>query len=162
MTLALLPHEENELKIRQLVLNIKGNFLELGELLLQNRENAHYSHHHGSFDDFIESLGIGSKSWAYRVMDMAQLQRCHPLFPKERIIDIGFSKMTLLLPAAKKQTLDEDTVLLAQDCTMVALKEHLGHKIPEMSDDFINCPNCGFEIKGVKRTRRDDEGKCKF
>lgn len=152
----LTPAEKNEIAIIELRKELLGNFWQLGGLLLENYEAGYWSMcGHDSFVSFVQQLGIGY-SWATRFMGIRLAVR-DGLFSKEEVLEIGPSKMGLLLPSAKKGTLDEDTKLLARDCTFNDLRLKLGHNVPdEESEEFITCVRCGCEFavqKGMVRKR---------
>ena len=142
--------EKNELTIIELAKNIQENFWLLGGLLLENYGRGYWAANgHESFIEFVQMLGQGY-SWATRLMDMRRLER-DGIFTKEEILEIGPSKMALLLPPAKKGILDEDTRLLARDCTFKDLQRQLRHKVNnDESDEFLICPRCGVEITVFK------------
>jgi len=136
--------EENCIVCSELSKRICTDFLELGGLLLENYENAYWNVTCESFKDFVEMLGI-EYSRASRLMTMAKVVTQQLLTPEE-IVEIGYSKTCLLLPKARKGELDEDTKLLARDCTFTDLRRELGHNIESESEEYINCPRCGEEF----------------
>lgn len=48
--------ERSEVLIRELCVEIKVHFLELGVLLARNLDNGLWAEHHGSFKEFVETL----------------------------------------------------------------------------------------------------------
>jgi len=142
--------QENCLLIASMVRNIALNYLELGGLLVENQENGYWGDSgHESFKDFIQDLGI-SYDWATRMMGLARVVT-QQLFTKEEILDIGVSKACLLLPHVKKGKLDEETRLLARDCTFTDLRKQLGHNIKGIEDceEYVLCRRCGSEINPI-------------
>ena len=154
--LSLTEAERSEFLIVECCKDIKHRFLELGGLLADSQDKALWSEHHESFRDFVELLGIGSYSWVTRLIDLSRVVATQLLTPDE-VIEIGVAKACLLLPRAKKGVLDEDTKLLARNCTYVDLKIHLGHKIPEEDcEEYLLCPRCGVDVtirKGMIKRR---------
>ena len=149
----LLPGEKNELHTRQLVRETHRNFLTIGKLLKENQDNAYWSlTGHGSFSEYIESLGI-SKSAGYSMI--ASFQSIG-LLSEETILEIGIAKMGLLISANRIE--DADTVALAKVSPVRDLKEHLGHRIT-MNDQTktIICPHCGKKIIGAQWVRKEGE-----
>ncbi len=139
--------QENCLTIAGLVKKLHYDFLELGGLLLENR-NMGYWNASGceSFKDFIQQLGI-SYDWATRMMGLAEIVAQQLLTPAE-VVEMGVAKATLLLPHVKNGTLPEDIKLLARDCSWNDLRKELGHNLvdPDNYEEFVNCPHCGYDI----------------
>ena len=152
--IGLQPGEKNELYTRQLVRDIHRNFLKIGKLLTENRNNAYWSTagNWGSFSDYVESLGI-SKSAAYMMIRVSEVQLIGKLkLSEEEILEIGIAKMGLLVSANKAD--DADIIALARDCPVRDLREHLGHKaIMNDSNHNIICPHCLVVIMGAKWVR---------
>lgn len=149
--LALTKAEENITAISGLVRGICFAYLELGGLLLENQRFAYWSQGgYESFKDFIQILGI-SYSWATRMMGLADIV-AQKFLSEEEIVEIGISKVCLLLPHVKRGEIPEDIKLLARDCTFIDLRRELGHQIPEPSDDgaYVICPRCGGDINPLK------------
>jgi len=147
----LLPGEQNELHTRQLIRETHWNFLAIGKLLKENRDNAWWSTcGHAKFSDYVESLGISrsvgySMIAAYEVLSLGHLT-------EDEILEIGIAKMNLLIGAGKAN--DADTVELAKVCPVRDLKEHLGHKLLTNDPNHsIICPHCGVAIEGAKWAR---------
>ena len=145
--LALSPAEQNETETIKLVMDTKSNFLELGNLLLENREHAYWSQNgHEGFGNYIESLSIGSYSWVTRLMDIARIVS-HNILTEDEVLEIGTGKMALLLPRLKEGKVDIDTIELSKACTLSDLKLCLGHKVSELDHSHpIICPRCGHKF----------------
>ena len=134
--------QRNEIETRTLVANTQINFLRIGMLLMVNQDKALWSVvGHESFKDYIETLGIGSYSWVTRLVDMARVVATQQL-SKEQVLEIGVSKMALLLPRLKSKTLEADMIELAKHCPVSDLREELGMKSGQSGSDCI-CNRCG-------------------
>ncbi len=143
--LALTPAEQNERDTIDLVANTKMNFLELGHLLVENQKHAYWSRNgHHSFAEYIETLGVGSKSWVYRLVQVADAVLQNRL-TKEEVMEIGVGKTCLLLPQLKGGKVDADMISLAKRCPTFDLRLALGLAKEEdgMSQEYIICPKCG-------------------
>lgn len=139
--------EENCTTIAGLVKRMHYDFLELGGLLLENRENGYWAASGSeSFPMFVQQLGL-SYSWATRLVDLVE-NVVDTFLTKEEIVEIGVAKACLLLPHAKKGDLSEDIKLLARDCSWNDLRKELGHNLVEQEDcgEYLHCPRCGVEI----------------
>lgn len=148
----MLPGEVNELHTRHLVRETHRNFLQIGKLLKDNRDNAWWSTagRWESFSNYIESLGI-SKSAGYSMIAVAEVQSVGTLSEAD-ILEIGIAKMGLLVSAKKVD--DVVTVALARDCPVRELKKHLGHKVLTNDPNHsIICPHCGVAIEGAQWVR---------
>jgi len=146
--LALTRAEENTLTIQSLCKDIYHNFLELGGLLAENQDYDYWSQcGYESFRDFVEQLGVGSYSWATRLIGISRVVASQ-LLAEAEIMEIGVSKACLLLPHIKNGGLPEDIKLLARDCTFTDLRKELGHKIPMPEDShyYVPCPRCGQDV----------------
>ena len=145
------PAELNEIETRDLVGETKRNFLKLGILLRENKERAFWSVcGHERFSDYVESLGIGSPSWVYRLIEIAEVVVTKRL-SAEIVEEVGFSRTCLLLPLLKGDRLDNETLEVARNAPVSELKVHLGYKCRD-TNDFVYCPRCGAEIRGVRYT----------
>lgn len=147
--------EGNILHIHQLIQNIAKNFLELGKLLKINQENGYWQK--GGFDtfqDFIESLGM-KHSQAYQLMGIESF-RSNGLLTEPQILEIGTSKMGLLVRAANKgKELTPEIISIAEQGTVEGLKRELGYFIPEKDGEkqvycrcgeVVVCGKCGAKI----------------
>jgi hypothetical protein len=139
--------EENCAAIGGLVKRLQYDFLELGGLLLENRDKAHWRAAGAeSFKDFIQDLGI-SYDWSTRLIGLAEVV-AQQLLTTEDLVSIGVAKACLLLPHAKNGTLTEDQKLLAQNCTWNDLRKELGHNLTEKEiEEYVVCSHCGFEMR---------------
>ena len=139
--------EENCAMIAGLVKRMHYDFLELGGLLLENRDNGYWAASGSeSFPMFVQQLGV-SYSWATRMVDLVE-NLVDTFLTREEIVEIGVAKACLLLPHAKKGDLPEDIKLLAQNCSWNDLRIELGHNLTELKDcgEYLHCPRCGNEI----------------
>ena len=150
---ALSPAEENCLIIAELVKDTKQNFLTLGFLLKENRDNAYWSSgaRCDSFRDFIEMLGLHSYSWVTRLIDMAEIVS-KQLLTQEEIQEVGVTKMALLLPLIKRENLTDEIMAVAkngtaQDLRLVLRKRSKDDEPNERKPTgTIICERCGFVI----------------
>ncbi len=147
----LLPGEVNELHTRQLVRETHRNFLAIGKLLTENRDNAMWSTTgHGSFSEYVESLGM-SKSAGYSMIASYEVLSVGNL-TEDEILEIGIAKMGLLISAGKVE--DTDMVELAKSAPVRDLKEYLGHKVLTNDPNHsIICPHCGVAVEGCQWVR---------
>jgi len=150
------PAEKNEVETRNCCADIKANFLQVGRLLYASFINAYWSVcGHASFSEYLESLGVASRSWLSRLV---QLSACidTQILTEADVIEMGVTNAVLLLPAAKSGNLDGDLIEVAKSGSSRELREALGHKQIENDRDFyVDCPHCGFNIVGVKYVRKE-------
>ena len=139
--------EKNELKLIQLIKHVKVDFIEIGSLLLENSNKAYWSMNgHESFKSYIEMLGIGSYSWATRLMAIAAVVS-HNILTEDEVLEIGVGKMALLLPRLKEGKVDIDTIELSKSCSTYDLRVVLGKATDgELSEEWLLCPRCGVHI----------------
>lgn len=138
--------QENCLVLADKVKELAKNFLDVGELLIQNQTMGYWGESGAeSFKDFTEMLGIGY-SWATRLMNMRKIVTLQ-LMTEQEVLEVGPSKMMLLLPKAKGG-LPDDVRAIARDGTFMDLRRALGHNIPdpEWAEEFVICPRCGAEV----------------
>ena len=93
----------------ELCADIKSNFLKVGQLLYESFINAFWSPTFESFSDYLESLGVASRSWLSRLV---QLSACidTQILSEADVIEMGVTNAVLLLPAAKSGNLDGDLI----------------------------------------------------
>ncbi len=146
--LALTPAEQNERKTIELVADTKVNFLELGYLLVENQKHAYWSRNgHHSFAEYIETLGVGSKSWVYRLMQIAEVVS-HNKLTEAEVMEIGVGKVCLLLSGLNDGKIDVDTIELAKHCPTYDLRIKLGKASDDevVGEEYLLCPRCGQHI----------------
>lgn len=152
------PAERNEVETRNCCADIKTNFLQVGRLLYANFINAYWSVcGHASFSEYLESLGVASRSWLSRLV---QLSACidTQILTEADVIEMGVTNAVLLLPAAKSGNLDGDLIEVAKSGSSRELREALGHKqIENDKDCWLDCPRCGSRISGAKWVRKDHD-----
>jgi len=152
----LTPAEQNEVETQELCHNIKSNFLRVGFLLYENLTHAYWSlcgHH--SFSDYLESLGIGSRSQLSRLTYLAACSVTQVL-REDDILEMGMSNAIALLPAVRRGNLTQDMVEVAKCGSNRELRAYLGHKLNENDHGYsVTCPHCGFEISGCKWVHKD-------
>lgn len=139
--------QENCLVLANKVKEIHKTFLEVGSLLIDNQQNGYWGETGaGSFKDFTEMLGIGY-SWATRLMNMWRVVTLQQ-FTESEVLEIGPSKMMLMLPHTADGKLTDDVKAIARDGTFMDLRKALGHNIndPKLSEEYITCPRCGEEF----------------
>jgi len=142
--------EDNCLLVSQLARSVKLNFLKLGQALLVNRENCYWqAKRYDTFKDFVEGETGLDYSWATRLMNVSKLVATQQL-TGEDILEMGISKATLLLPAARKGELTEEVIEQAKGAPISELREQLTGKAIEMEGSHINCPHCGYEISNAR------------
>jgi hypothetical protein len=151
------PAERNEVETRSLCGSIKANFLQVGRLLYASFTNGYWGQcGHESWSDYLESLGIGSRSWVSRLVRVAMCVETQTLAEAD-VIDMGVSCAVLLLPTAEKGGLTQDLIEVAKSGDTRELREALGHKLIENDKDcFLLCPRCGSRITGAKFVRKSD------
>jgi len=146
-TIEMTKAEENCLRITGLVKKLHYDFLELGGLLLENKDLAYWGASGcESFKDFVQQLGV-SYDWATRMVDICETL-VDKFFTKDEIVEMGVAKACLLLPKAKKDGISEDLKLLARDCSWNDLRKELGHNLTDPKDlgEYLLCPRCGAEF----------------
>ena len=147
--------ESNCLLVAQLAHSVKLNFLKLGQALLINRENCYWqAKRYDTFKDFVEGETGLDYSWATRLMNVSKLIAAQKL-TGEDVIEMGISKATLLLPAAKRGELTEEIIEQAKGAPYSELREQLTGKAAEIEQAHINCPYCGYEISNAKWVKHD-------
>jgi hypothetical protein len=156
MNLDLTPAERNEITTRNLCENIKTNFLEVGRLLYANLTEAYWSLcGHSSFSDYLESLGIASRSKLSRLMNVAMCIETQVLQEAD-VLEMGQANAELLLPVIRRGELTQDLIEIAKSGSTRELRRALGHKENENDRNFsVICGNCGFEINGAKWMRKE-------
>lgn len=154
MTLPQLTNAEtNELAIRQYCQEVKRHFLILGTLLCESYDNAYWSiTKWESFQDFVESLGIGHYSTVTRLMQVARM-RCRNALTDDEIYEIGISKCFLLAPVARDGEISDELREIAKHGTVADLKAELGQACKQLNGGYIVCPRCGAELHGAKWTK---------
>ena len=142
---------QRQLHIRQRCQRIQSDFLEVGRLLCEARDNADWSTLcMESFDAYLDELNLpGSRSWISRIMRIHE--ELEPRIGTEKLLEIGVSKAAHLLPAARDGILDDAIIENARIWSERDLREYLGHHIPEReTDSWVDCPRCGERIYGVR------------
>jgi hypothetical protein len=152
-----LPAERLDLTIRQLIRDVKIDFIELGGLLLELYDLKSWSQ--CGFDrwqDYVESLGIGSYSYVMSLVAISKLV-ADKFLTSEDVLEIGYSKACLLAPVAARGELTEELVSLARVSTNRDLRLQLGHRVRENDESSsVHCPSCGATIIGCVWKKKED------
>jgi hypothetical protein len=148
--------EQNTVRTIELCHSIKSNFLEVGKLLYENLVNAYWSQcGYDSWSNYLESLGIASRSKLARLADIAQCVATQVL-TEDDVIEMGVTCAETLLPVIRRGNLTLDLLEIAKTGSTRELRRALGHKFNENNQDYsVRCPHCGFEISGCKWVRKD-------
>lgn len=141
---ALSPADENCTAIYNVVADVKHHFLTLGYLLHVNRSNAYFSAAHvDTFKDFCEMhVHLQSYSWLCKLADIAEII-ADQLVSKADVLEIGPTKMALLLPLVKRSLLTSEILAIAKMGTANDLRLELGMKQSTRQAGVIHCPGCG-------------------
>jgi len=122
-------------------------FLRVGQLLIDNQENGYWAATGAeSFKDFTAMLGF-SYSWATRLMAMHRVVTSQ-LLTEDEVLEIGQSKMGLLVAHTGNGGLTDEVKAIARDGSFIDLRKALGHNIldPELSEEYLVCPRCGEDV----------------
>jgi len=139
------PAQVNEGLILDMVKAVKGGFVELGGLLVENYEKGYWSSYE-SFKTFIGTLAIGSYSQVNRMMGIARMVAASQL-TREDAIEMGPSKAALLLALAKKGTLTPELIAQALNGPWSDLRDTIkGDRLLSKVEAHITCPRCGNQF----------------
>lgn len=93
---------DNKEQIHQAVYNVRANFLLLGKLLKENRDNALWKLEYDSFESLLGDPSIGLKrSTAYGLIQIVELYLEKLGVPAERILGIGNAKLLAIAPVVE-------------------------------------------------------------
>lgn len=93
---------DNKEQIHQAVYNVRANFLLLGKLLKENRDNALWKLEYDSFEGLLGDPSIGLKrSTAYGLIQIVELYLEKLGVPAERILGIGNAKLLAIAPVVE-------------------------------------------------------------
>ena len=148
---------QNDLLIKEHLRAVGINFLVIGKLLNESRNNLYWQVlGYDRMQDYVENpeLSLPSWSWACRLMDIWQFI----VMPKlegvdyerllEALSEVGVSKLTRMLPAARDGRLTEDDWEAAKILSDRDLQRHFRNK-PEpatksrQDESGVYCPRCG-------------------
>ncbi len=151
------PAERNEIETRERCAQIKTDFLEVGRLLYTNFTESYWSLcGHSNFSDYLESLGIWSRSRLSQLMHVSMSVATQVLNEAD-VLEMGVENAIALLPSIRKGELTNDLVEVAKSGSTRELREVLGHKANENDlDCYLDCPRCGTRIIGAKWVRKQE------
>jgi len=144
-----------KLHIQQLSRVAQFSFLEMGKLLKQARDDAHWSVlSMESFREYVEELDLpvsASYSWATRLIGVYEFVALPSGLTNEQLAEIGISKLVRLLPLARNGQLTPEWLDKAKEMSDRDLREELGHTFPDANpQESIICPRCGGEILNAR------------
>ena len=148
--------ERLDLSIRQLIRDVKINYLEIGGLLAEMWQSKVWGQTgYDKWSDYCESLGLGSYSYIQSLIAISKLVVDKLLTPEE-IIEIGYSKACLLIPMAARGELTDDLIALSKVCTNRDLRLQLNYHVRENDEDsHVICPGCGTKIIGAAWKKKE-------
>ena len=143
------PAEKNCEEIYSLIKSIGIADLGMGYLLIENKENGHWSSAPkvDSFKDFCEMLNWKSWSWITRIIRIAEAV-LKGLLTEEEVKRWGITKTVLFLPLVEQGKLTPEIRAIADNGTTRDLRLILKGKSDEEPryDGFIICGRCGNRI----------------
>lgn len=143
--------EQNYLQIQRIVEITEGNFLVLARLLWECQQEGYWSDiGRESFRELIEEVGL-SYSFATRLIGIHEHFILKLGMTQAQLLEVGVSKLTMLLPEAKRRNLEVEEVIEKGSLSVEHLRKELGHKVTETDKEYsIHCPRCNEEIRGAR------------
>ncbi len=143
-TISKAPWQANVEGIISTVGDLKDIFIELGLLLHENRRNKYYlatGELLHTFKDFCELyVASHSYSWACKLADMGEVLAKQQM-TRDTVLEIGPTKMALLVSHIKDGTITDDLIELAKHGSARDLREALGLRVG--GGGLCICPACG-------------------
>src|SRR4030042_7039298 len=151
------PAEANMQRTPDLCRDIKANFLEVGRLLYENFQMGFWSTVWDCWSDYLDSLGIASRSWLSRLVNLAMCLDTH-LLREADVIEMGVTNAIMLLPSCRDGTINGEKIAAAKSGSTRQLREALGHKGNENDRDYyVDCTHCGVRFYGAKWIKKTEE-----
>lgn len=150
------PAELNEQTTRELHGKIENNFLDIGILLVENRDKKYWSMcGHESFKEYLESLGFHDVSKAYVLMEIATYEAMG-LWTREDLKEMGITRARRILPLARSGEDWEDWKIRAMTLSDRELRKARNFKVVENDERYtIVCQHCGNTLYGVKYVQKE-------
>ena len=107
----------------------------------------------GSFQEYVDELHLpveNSYSWVTRLIAIHRDIKLKSKVDDIALQNIGVSKLTRLLPEARKGELTPERINQALTLSDKDLRVELGQKMYEPEQCSIVCPECGRQIWGAK------------
>lgn len=134
--------------------DIEQQFIRLAELLYECQSKGYYtSAGFDRFKDFASSIGL---EWtkATRLVKIGEYVLTQRI-SKDAVKQIGYEKMTYLLPKFKDGTITEENIEFCKVAPQSDVRREFGYKMPDdESNQFLNCTHCGAEIEFHKSMLR--------
>ena len=146
-------------EIETLALGAEIMFLKMGQLLYDARIAGEWSIlHYESYREYCESLKLpvsASYSWATRLSSIYEYLVKNMGLDEKLLAEIGVSKLTRLLPLARKGELTQEVIDAALLLSDLDLRAELGHSVShgESEEDIVVCPRCGEKFNAKTATR---------
>jgi len=145
---------ETQLHIKQLSQTAQKSFLLMAELLHEAKERKDWvALEIGSFQEYVDELHLpveNSYSWVTRLIAIHRDIKLKSGVNDTVMQNIGVSKLTRLLPEARKGELTPERIAQAMTLSDKDLRIELGHKMGEPEECSITCPECGRQIFGAR------------
>ena len=144
----------NKEEIHAAIYNVRANFLVLGKLLKENRDDALWKLEYDSFEALLGDPQIGLKrSTAYGLIQIVELYLDKLGIPPERILSIGNSKLLAIAPVVEsdKEGWLAQAEALSKSDLKIQIAEAGGKQISPLSPPSspprspLGCVVCGAE-----------------
>jgi len=149
----------NKQRIEAMAIEAEVMFLKMGQLLYNARIAGEWSIlHYESYREYVEDLRLpmtNSYSWATRLSAIYEYLVKKMGLDEKLLAEIGVSKLTRLLPLARKGELTVEVIEAARILSDLDLRAELGQEVGSRGDepDLIVCPHCGEVFNSKTATR---------